>query len=109
MAMRLASCQSARLRLPVSSHGLSKASLERELVIATVSGSTTPVEWEGLRCHENIRTRRCRTSAWKGDSMRDLVADWKKWSPAERILAVVVSLLIVAVPLGVLLTGKLAV
>jgi hypothetical protein len=41
--------------------------------------------------------------------MRDLVADWKKWSPAERILAVVVSLLIVAVPLGVLLTGKLAV
>jgi hypothetical protein len=36
---------SARLRLPVSSHGLSKASLlERELVIATVSGSTTPVE-----------------------------------------------------------------
>jgi hypothetical protein len=44
MAMRFASCQSARLRLPVSSHGLSKASLERELVIATVSGSTTPVE-----------------------------------------------------------------
>ena len=43
------------------------------------------------------------------NSMRDLVADWKKWSPAERILAVVVSLLIVAVPLGVLLTGKLAV
>ena len=29
---------------PVSSHGLSKASLERELVITTVSGSTTPVE-----------------------------------------------------------------
>src|SRR5262245_37245913 len=29
---------------PVSSHGLSKASLERELVIATVSGSTNPVE-----------------------------------------------------------------
>jgi hypothetical protein len=27
MAMRFASCQSARLRLPVSSHGLSKASL----------------------------------------------------------------------------------
>ena len=36
--------QSARLRLRVSSHGLSKASLERELVIANVSGSTTPVE-----------------------------------------------------------------
>jgi hypothetical protein len=44
MAMRFASCQSARLRLPVSPHGLLKASLERELVIATVSGSTSPVE-----------------------------------------------------------------
>ena len=44
MAMRFASCQSARLRLLVSLHGLSKASLERELVITTVSGSTTPVE-----------------------------------------------------------------
>jgi hypothetical protein len=41
MARRFASCQSARLRLRVSSHGLSKAPLERELVIATVSGSTT--------------------------------------------------------------------
>ena len=41
--------------------------------------------------------------------MRGLVADWKKWSPAERILAVVVTILIIAVPLGVLLTGKLAV
>jgi hypothetical protein len=41
--------------------------------------------------------------------MRDLVADWNKWSPAERILAVVVTILIIAVPLGVLLTGKLAV
>ena len=44
MAMRFASCQSARLRLLVSLRGLSKASLERELVITTVSGSTTPVE-----------------------------------------------------------------
>jgi hypothetical protein len=50
-----------------------------------------------------------RASPRKWNSMRDLVADWKKWSPAERILAVVVSILIVAVPLGVLLMGKLAV
>ena len=50
-----------------------------------------------------------RASARKWNSMRDLIADWKKWSAAERILAVVVSLLIVAVPLGVLLTGKLGV
>jgi hypothetical protein len=34
--------------------------------------------------------------------MRDLVADWKKWSRAERTLAV---LLMVALPLGLLMTG----
>ena len=50
-----------------------------------------------------------RASARKRNSTRDLVADWNKWSPAERILAFVVSLLLVAVPLGVLITGKLAV
>jgi hypothetical protein len=33
--------------------------------------------------------------------MRDFVADWKKWSRAERVLAVVVTvLLLVAVPIG---------
>ena len=41
--------------------------------------------------------------------MRDLVADWKKWSRAERVLAVmgtllIVGLLIVALPLGLLMT-----
>ena len=38
--------------------------------------------------------------------MRDFVADWKKWSRTERVLAVVVALLMVALPLGLLLTGK---
>jgi hypothetical protein len=38
--------------------------------------------------------------------MRDFVADWKKWSRAERVLAVLVSLMMVALPLGLLLTGK---
>jgi hypothetical protein len=32
--------------------------------------------------------------------MRDLVADWKKWSRAERVLAVVVTVLLAAVPIG---------
>ena len=32
--------------------------------------------------------------------MRDLVADWKKWSRAERVLAVVVSVLLAAMPIG---------
>ena len=44
-----------------------------------------------------------------GVPMRDLVADWKKWSRAERVLAVmgtllIVGLLIVALPLGLLMT-----
>jgi hypothetical protein len=42
----------------------------------------------------------------KESPMRDLVADWRKWSRTERVLAVVVTLLLVALPLGVLLTGK---
>jgi hypothetical protein len=38
--------------------------------------------------------------------MRDLVADWKKWSRAERLLAVVITLLMgAALPLGLLITG----
>jgi hypothetical protein len=32
--------------------------------------------------------------------MRDLVADWKKWSRAERVLAVVVTVLLATVPIG---------
>ena len=36
---------------------------------------------------------------------RDLVADWKKWSRAERVLAVVGTLLRVALPFGLLMTG----
>jgi hypothetical protein len=45
MAMRFASCQIARLRLPVLiTRPIEGLSLERELVTATVSGSTPPVE-----------------------------------------------------------------
>ena len=45
-----------------------------------------------------------------GVPKRDLVADWKKWSRAERVLAVmgtllIGALLIVALPLGLLMTG----
>ena len=35
--------------------------------------------------------------------MRDIVSDWKKWSRGERVLAVVVTLLMVGLPLGLLL------
>jgi len=39
--------------------------------------------------------------------MRDFVADWKRWSCAERVLAVVVTVLMVALPLALLLAGRL--
>ena len=38
--------------------------------------------------------------------MSDLVADWKKWSRAERVLAVVVTFILLALPLSLLVTGK---
>ena len=38
--------------------------------------------------------------------MRDFVADWKKWSRTERVIAVLVTVMLVALPLGLLLTGK---
>jgi len=40
-----------------------------------------------------------------GVPMRDLVADWKKWTRAERVLAVMGAVLLVALPLGLLITG----
>ena len=40
--------------------------------------------------------------------VRDWVADWNKWSRAERVLAVVVTVLLAALPLSLLITGKLA-
>ena len=41
--------------------------------------------------------------------MRDLVADWKRWSRSERLLAVIVTVLMVALPLGLLLTTRVGV
>ena len=38
--------------------------------------------------------------------MRDFIADWNKWSHAERVLAVVVTLLLVALPLGLAISAK---
>lgn len=38
--------------------------------------------------------------------MRDWVADWKKWSRGERVLAVLVTTVLVALPLGLLLTAR---
>lgn len=38
--------------------------------------------------------------------MRDWIADWNKWSRAERVLALFVTFVLLAVPLGILMTGK---
>jgi hypothetical protein len=37
--------------------------------------------------------------------MRDLAADWKKWSFAERLLAVALVLMLIGLPLRVLIAG----
>jgi hypothetical protein len=37
--------------------------------------------------------------------MRDWVADWKKWSRAERVLALLVVLTLFALPLSLLVSG----
>jgi len=42
---------------------------------------------------------------WKELEMRDLAADWKKWSLAERLLAMVLVLILIGLPLRVLMTG----
>jgi len=39
-------------------------------------------------------------------SMRDMIADWKRWSRAERVFAVLVTLLMVALPLGLMLAAS---
>jgi len=39
--------------------------------------------------------------------MRDLTADWKKWNSAERLLAVVLTLMLLGFPLRVLITAPL--
>ena len=41
--------------------------------------------------------------------MRDFLSDWKKWSCAERVLAVVVSSLLMVMPVVLLVTGKIGV
>jgi hypothetical protein len=37
--------------------------------------------------------------------MRDFIADWREWSRAERVLAIVVGLLMVALPIGLMLAS----
>jgi hypothetical protein len=37
--------------------------------------------------------------------MHDFIADWKKWSCAERVLAIVMALLMIGLPIGLALAN----
>ena len=37
--------------------------------------------------------------------MNDWLADWKKWTPVERVFAVLIAVLMVALPLGFVLAA----
>jgi hypothetical protein len=37
--------------------------------------------------------------------MHDFIADWKRWSRAERVLAIVMALLMIALPIGLALAS----
>jgi hypothetical protein len=41
--------------------------------------------------------------------MHDLIADWNKWSRAERVLAILVTGTLIALPLCLLLTVRVGV
>jgi hypothetical protein len=45
-----------------------------------------------------VRIREC-------SSVRDWVADWNKWSRGERVLAIVVTLVLAALPLSLAIAG----
>ena len=40
----------------------------------------------------------------EGQDMRDLLADWRKWSSVERLLAMVLILVLIGLPLRILIT-----
>ena len=41
------------------------------------------------------------------DQMQDWISDWKRWSPAERCVAVALVILSLVLPLGVLVGGRI--
>jgi len=73
------------------------------------AGHTSPAVQAGISASRNARpafgggSGKWIHATWR--AMRDLVADWKKWSRAERILALMGTLLMAALPLGLLMTG----
>ena len=72
------------------------------------AGHTLPAVQAGISASRNARpafgggSGKWIHATWR--AMRDLVADWKKWSRAERVLAVTGTILMIALPLGLLMT-----
>ena len=44
-----------------------------------------------------------------GGRMRDWIADWKRWSPAERCFAIALLVMALALPLGLLIGGRIGI
>jgi hypothetical protein len=42
---------------------------------------------------------------WQESGMRDLVADWKRWSAAERLLAMILISILIGLPLRALIAS----
>jgi hypothetical protein len=40
--------------------------------------------------------------------MQDWISDWKRWSRAERCFAIALVILLLVIPLGVLIGGRIA-
>jgi hypothetical protein len=73
------------------------------------AGHTSPAVQTGISASRSARPAFGKAVAsgtmHHGVPMRDLVGDWKKWNRAERVLAVMGTLLMVALPIGLLMTG----
>jgi hypothetical protein len=41
--------------------------------------------------------------------MQDWISDWKRWSPAERCFAIALVVIVLALPLGLLIGGKIGI
>ena len=73
------------------------------------AGHTSPEVQAGISVSRRARPAFAegsrKRSMQHGVPMRDLAADWKKWSRAERLFAVMGTLLMVVLPFGLLITG----
>ena len=63
-----------------------------------------PPQDEGLRSPSRQPDRPAARISKETIAMRDLTADWQKWSSAERFLAVVLVLVLIGLPLRFLIT-----